>query len=78
MLLLPCLSQVVIAPGNPLVVGDINYHVNKTTDKESSGFIDLRASFNTVQHVSSATHRSGNIHVLGLVMTRTGNIIVDS
>ena len=69
-------SQVVIAPGKLLVVGDFNYHVNKTTDKASSGFIDVIALFNLVQHVSSATHRSGNI--LNLVMTRSGDVLVDS
>lgn len=43
-----------------LLLGDFNYHINKSSDVSAANFLSLTQSFNLVQHVSGATHVKGN------------------
>ena len=52
---------------NLLVAGDFNLHVNDKNDDDSNNFIDAMTALGLIQHVTFATHNSGN--TLNLVMT---------
>jgi len=54
--------------GELLLVGDLNFHLDKLSDPEFKKFISFLESLHFTQNVSSATHRSG--HVLDVVVTR--------
>ena len=55
-------------PGNLLLLGDFNYHVDDASDKMVKSFMELTQSANLIQHVKQATHDHG--HILDLVLTR--------
>jgi len=57
-----------------IIVGDFNFHVNKSDNVNARKFLDILDMFNLVQHVSSSTHRDGNI--LDLLITRRDSTIV--
>ena len=65
------MSRLVTSHGQLLVVGDFNFHINK-----SSKFLSSCQSFNITQDVSLATHSSGN--TLNLVMAQLADILVSS
>ena len=50
--------------GNLLLVGDFNFHLDISTDREAIKFLDFLNSANLHQHVVGPTHRSG--HTLDL------------
>ena len=52
---------------NLLVAGDFNLHVNDKNDDDSNNFINAMTALGLIQHVTFATHKSGN--TLDLVMT---------
>ena len=47
------MEQLIILPGNLLIVGDFNYHVDITTDPETIKFNKILEMFNVQQHVNS-------------------------
>ncbi len=59
----------VTAPGNLVILGDFNIHVDTPTDNDAKNFLSLTKSMNLHQHVKGATHVSG--HTLDLVLTRS-------
>ena len=54
--------------GELVLVGDLNFHLDKPSDPESKRVLSLLESLHFTQNVSSATHRSG--HILDVVITR--------
>ena len=65
------MEQLIIVPGNLLIVGDFNYHVDNTTSPETIKFNKILEMFNLQQHVNGPTHKKG--HTLDLIMTRIGD-----
>ena len=70
------MSRLVTSQGHLIVVGDFNFHVNKSGDKQACEFLSLCQSLNLKQHVSVTTHRGGN--TLDLVMMRSEDSLVSS
>ena len=68
------MEQLIIVPGNLLIVGDFNYHVDNTTNPETIKFNKILEMFNLQQHVNGPTHKRG--HTLDLIMTRIGDRLV--
>ena len=61
-------------PGELILVGDFNFHVDQAADPDARKFLGFLESFNLKQHVSQPTHQKG--HTLDLVITKdNGNII---
>jgi exonuclease III len=56
-----------------IFTGDFNFHMNKIDDGKTKRFQSILDMFDLVQHVSSATHKEGNI--LDLVITRKNSLI---
>ena len=50
-----------------IICGDFNFHVNDLSDDEATKFTNILDSFNLKQHITGATHRSGN--TLDLLIT---------
>ncbi|ELT87689.1 hypothetical protein CAPTEDRAFT_199286 [Capitella teleta] len=74
------LSDIVSLPGEPLIVGDFNFHLDDCGDADGSTFSDLLTSFGLKQHVRGPTHEKG--HTLDLsrslsVCAHTYNIATD-
>ena len=68
------MEQLIIVPGNLLIVGDFNYHVDNTTNPETIKFNKILEMFNLQQHVNGPTHKKG--HTLDLILTRIGDRLV--
>ena len=68
------LAEVVPLPGELLLLGDFNFHVDCPQNTDASAFIELIDSYGLVQHVRGPTHRHG--HTLDLVITRSDNTLV--
>jgi hypothetical protein len=53
-------------PGKPLIMGDINVHVNKPSKPDVASYLTSLAEHDLKQYVNKPTHRSGNIldHVI--------------
>ena len=64
------LTSLAVRPGELLVTGDFNIHVDDTNDPNSRRFLDILDSLNLVQHVTEPTHKAG--HTLDLVMYSQG------
>ena len=65
------LESVAIYPGELLMLGDFNFHVDIPTDHNATVFLDLLESAGLHQHVQEPTHRAG--HTLDLMITRKSN-----
>ncbi len=52
------MSHLVTPQGELLVVGDFNFHVNKSGDKQACEFLSLCQLLNLKQQVSVTTHRA--------------------
>ena len=63
-------------PGHILINGDLNFHVNISDDREACTFLDLIESADLQQHVTGATHMSGN--TLDLILTRKADTLVSN
>ena len=73
-MLLECL---VSSPGNLLLNGDFNFHVNNPSDSTASQFLDLLNCFNLdIFNLRSLTHKNNN--VLDLIITRSGETSVSN
>ena len=68
------ISDLVSHPGELLIVGDFNFHMNEPNDPNASIFLNLLTSFGLAQHVRGPTHQSG--HTLDLVITRSVDVLI--
>lgn len=50
-------EQLVVTPGNLLIIGDFNYHVDDNTKLDTIKFKRILESFNLRQHVNEPTHK---------------------
>ena len=65
------------SPGNLLLNGDFNFHVNDPSDSTSSQFLDLLNCFNLdICNLCTPTHKNNN--VLDLIITRSGETSVSN
>ena len=63
------LEDLDLTPGQFLMVGDLNFHVNDSQDKDAMRFLEILEAHGLKQHVPLVpTHRNG--HTLDLVITR--------
>ncbi len=69
------LETLAISPGELLLMGDFNFHIEDHDDNAASRFCSLLGSFDLAQHVCQPTHRDG--HTLDLVITRTSEKIIE-
>ena len=69
-------EQLVVSPGNLLLVGDFNYHVDNISNPDTVKFNKILESFSLVQHVNGPTHKKG--HTLDLIITRAVDELVTS
>ena len=69
-------EQLVVSPGNLLIVGDFNYQVDNISSLDTIKFNKILESFNLVQHVNGPTHKKG--HTLDLIITRATDELVTS
>lgn len=60
-------SQLVVSPGNLLIVGHFNDHMDDTSSLDTVKFNKALESFNLVQHVNGPTRKMG--HTLDLIIT---------
>ena len=57
-----------------MIVGDLNFHVDDSTNKDATLFSRILDSYNLLQHVKEPTHIKG--HTLDLFITRNSCSIV--
>ena len=67
-------EQLVVSPGNLIIVGDFNYHMDDTKNLDTVKFNKVLESFSLVQHVNGPTHKKG--HTLDLIITRAADELV--
>ncbi|XP_072022074.1 uncharacterized protein [Amphiura filiformis] len=68
------LETISAIPGEIILLGDFNCHVNDADDRFARAFQDLLDAVGLKQHVNGATHKSG--HTLDLMISRdTSNVI---
>ena len=67
------LSDLVVIADNILIFGDINIHMEKSTDSLQKAFGAIFDSMGFVQHVSGPIHCHS--HTLDLVLSRGINIV---
>ena len=70
------MEELSIAPGELLMFGGFNLHVDDTCDQSANTFLDLMSSFGLKQYVLGVTHDQG--HILDLVITRSTEDIVSN
>ena len=63
-------------PGNVLLMGDFNFHIDDPADRSARRFLSLIRDTGVYQHVVGPTHVSG--HTLDLVFTRPSNYLITS
>ena len=68
------LEEFATSPGEVIITGDLNLHVDDTGSHNARRFQMLLESFNLHQHVREATHERG--HTLDLVITRMDSPII--
>ncbi|XP_061133329.1 uncharacterized protein LOC133153215 [Syngnathus typhle] len=61
------LTQLCAISPSVILLGDFNIHVDSTTCKTATEFLDILNSFNITQHVDFPTHKKG--HTLDLICT---------
>ena len=68
------LQDRVTSSGDLLIVGDLNFHLDKKNDTSTRKLTELLESFNILQCVNTSTHMSGHTH--DVIMCRaTDNLI---
>ena len=67
-------EHLVVSPGNLLIVGDFNYHMDDTRSLDTVKFNKVLELFSLVQHVNGPTHKEG--HTLDLIITRAVDELV--
>ncbi len=68
------LEHQIILPGELLLLGDFNIHIDDTNDYYANEFQSLLETFDLTQLVRQATHKDG--HILDLVITKSTCILV--
>ena len=63
------LESMIIYSTSLIILGDLNVHVDDISSPSTNKFLDILATHNLVQHVTSPTHQLG--HTLDVVITRT-------
>ena len=63
------LETFISSPGELIISGDFNIHVDNLTDSHSAQFNNLLTSFDLTQHLNVPTHHLG--HTLDLLITRS-------
>ena len=59
---------------SPMIAGDLNFHMENSSNALTRQFIEILETFDLKQHVFSATHASG--HTLDLLITRLNEELV--
>ena len=67
-------EQLVVSPGNLLIAGDFNYHMDNTRNLDTVKFNKVLESLSLIQHVNGPTHKKG--HTLDLILTRAADELV--
>ena len=62
------LDQLSASPIDPVLVGDINFHLDMPTNTSTAHFNSLLGTYGLMQHISGPTHKKG--HTLDIVITR--------
>ena len=68
------MESLIIIPGNFVVAGDFNLHVDNPTNPDGRKMCELLESMELQQHVYGPTHQAG--HTLDLLITRTSSSTV--
>ena len=68
------LETLTIASGQLLITGDMNFHLDDSSDRDAIAFLDLLDSCGLCQHVREVTHKDG--HILDVVITRSYDELV--
>ena len=63
-----------ISPGNLIITGDFNYHMDDVKNPDTIKFNRILESFNLKQHVNGPTHDKG--HTLDLMITRADDNLI--
>ena len=63
------LEELVMKPGQFIILGDLNFHMDVAEDNDARRFHDLLHSFDMHQHIKVPTHKFG--HTLDVVITRS-------
>ena len=78
----PLMEQLATAPGNLLIVGDFNFHLDIYNNPDNNLDIcnnpklhHILESFNLKQHVAVPTHNKG--HTLDVIITRSDDDLVE-
>ena len=67
-------EQLAVPPGNLLIVGDFNFHVDNPRNTDPIKFNSILESFNLKRDVRGHTHKKG--HTLDLSITRVDDDLV--
>ena len=70
------IETLTISPGHLLLAGDFNFHVDVPDDSDASSFLDFLDSTSLKQHVTTTTHKQGNI--LDLLITKASDNFISS
>ena len=62
------LKRLAVASGKLSLLGDFNFHIDDTANRQASNFLELLNNHNLVQHIIGPTHKDS--HTLDLVITR--------
>ena len=68
-------DSIMTASGKLVVVGDFNFHMDKSSDTDANKLKELLSSLNLKQHVTVGTHIQGRS--LDLVITRNTDQLID-
>jgi hypothetical protein len=66
----------ILLPGELLLTGDFNFHIDDINDFYAKQFLELIQNFGLVQHIHEATHKDS--HTLDLVITKADSIIASN
>ncbi|XP_072033073.1 uncharacterized protein [Amphiura filiformis] len=68
------LETLTIAPGHLLITGDMNFHLDDSSDRKATAFMDLLDSCGLCQHVHGPTHKDG--HTLDVIISRSSDELI--
>ncbi|XP_033096821.1 uncharacterized protein LOC117101067, partial [Anneissia japonica] len=68
------LESVAAIPGEIIILGDFNIHVDEANDRFATSFADLLDAVGLRQHVAERTHKSG--HILDLLISRQSSSVI--
>ena len=67
-------SNVITLPGQPLIIGDFNFHIDDQGNSDGKKFLHSLEAFGLKQHIQEKTHRNG--HTLDLMITKSADEII--